>query len=67
MNVFHETSAVTCGSQCPFPIQHMTASGSTAMVLFAFTLLSTIGLPSDKTATYALLPLAVSVEVASPF
>ena len=67
MKVFQETSAVTCGSHGPLPIQQMTASGSTDMVLYAFTLLTTIGLPSYKTATYALLPLAVSVEVASPF
>ena len=34
---------------------------------FLPTLLSTTGLPSDNTATYAFLPLAVSVEVARPF
>ena len=67
MKVFQDTSAVTLGSQCPFPIQQITASGSTEMVLFLPTLLSTTGLPSDNTATYAFLPLAVSVEVARPF
>lgn len=51
MKVFQETSAVTLGSQCPLPIQQTTASGSTDMVLFVPTLLNTIGLPSERTAT----------------
>ena len=58
---------VTWGSQCPLLIQQITASGSTEIEVWDMTLLITIGLPSDKTATYAFLPCPVRVEVARPF
>ena len=67
MKVFQDTSAVTWGSQGPLPTQQITASGSTQIVSRERTLLSTIGFPSDNTATYAFGPRAVSVEVARPF
>lgn len=52
INVFQLMSALICGSQYPdWLIQQITASGSTDSVLRLLTLLKTIGLPLERTAT----------------
>ena len=69
MSVFQLMSVRICGSQlspsCTF--QQITAFVSTDIVARDLRLFIASGLPSESTATYALSPRPVNVEVAMPF